>query len=82
VAHLNELPSHRGAYLLERTVGDEVEFTAMTLWDSMATILSFTGLDPSVAVVEPAARAVLARFDKVATHYEAAAFPAGHASAP
>jgi heme-degrading monooxygenase HmoA len=80
--HLRGQPGHRGAYLLERAVGGEVEFTAMTLWDSMEVIRSFTGRDPTVAVVEPAARTMLASFDEFATRYEAAAFPMGWASTP
>ena len=82
VPHLKELAGHQGAYLLERAVGGEVEFTAVTLWESMDRILAFTGPDPSVAIVEPAARAVLVRFDEFATHYEAASFPVGSASVP
>jgi hypothetical protein len=30
----NEIPGHRGAYLLMRQTDDQVEFLAVTLWDS------------------------------------------------
>lgn len=68
--HLTEIAGYRGAYLLRRDEGGEVEFLAVTLWDSMETIKGFTGPDPTVAVVEPEAQGALADFDNFATHYE------------
>jgi heme-degrading monooxygenase HmoA len=75
--HLKEIPGHRGAYLLRREDGAQVEFVAITLWDSMETIKAFAGDDPSRAVVEPEARAALASFDEFATHF-AVAYAATH----
>jgi uncharacterized protein len=67
---VHSLPGHRGAYLLRRPVGSGVEFTVLTLWDSMDAVRGFAGPDPERAVVEPAARAALADFDETVTHYE------------
>lgn len=64
------LPGHRGAYLLRRSVDSSVEFTVLTLWDSMDAVRGFAGTDPERAVVEPAARAALSDFDETVTHYE------------
>ncbi len=64
------LPGHRGAYLLRRSVDNSVEFTVLTLWDSMDAVRGFAGPDPERAVVEPAARAALSDFDETVTHYE------------
>ncbi len=69
---LQRIGGHQGAYLLRRTMGNRVEFLAMTLWDSLDTVRTFAGPDPDVAVVEPEARAVLAEFDEFACHYELA----------
>lgn len=69
---LTQLPGHQGAYLLTRKTGDEVEFLAVTLWDSLDSVKSFSGDDPEIAVVEPEARAVLSAFDDFARHYEVA----------
>jgi heme-degrading monooxygenase HmoA len=69
---LAALPGHRGAYLLTREQDGEVEFLAVTLWDSLDAVKSFAGANPTVAVVEPEARAVLSRFDDFATHYDVA----------
>ena len=70
VPHLKEIAGHEGASLLRRQVGGEVEFLAVTLWDSMESIRAFAGRNPDVAVVEPEARAVLTTFDEAVHHYE------------
>ena len=69
---LRTIAGHRGAYLLRRPSAGRVEFLAVTLWDSLDAIKKFAGDDPEVAIVEPAARAVLAEFDDFARHYEIA----------
>jgi heme-degrading monooxygenase HmoA len=67
---LQRVNGHRGAIVLMRDAGDEVEVTVLTLWDSMAAIARFAGPEASAAVVEPEARAVLTRFDAHVTHSE------------
>jgi heme-degrading monooxygenase HmoA len=69
----------RGFYLLRRESPDEVEYQVLTLWDSMDALRGFTGDYPERAVVEPAARAVLRRYDNEVRHYEVLA---GHAEGP
>jgi heme-degrading monooxygenase HmoA len=69
---LAALPGHRGAYLLTRETQGDVEFLAVTLWDSIESVKAFAGSNPDVAVVEPEARAVLSGFDGFARHYEVA----------
>jgi len=75
-----KLRGHQGAYLLSRQTDDQVEFLAVTLWDSIDSIKAFAGDDPETAVVEPEARAVLTGFDDFARHYEVIC--ASHASSP
>ena len=70
--HLKDLAGHRGAYLLRRESDGQVEFLALTLWDSIEAVKKFAGSDPDVAIVEPEARAVLAAFDDAVRHYEVA----------
>jgi heme-degrading monooxygenase HmoA len=69
---LPAIPGHRGAYLLKRPIenGNEVEFVAITLWESLAAIRGFAGESIDRAVVEPEARAVLSDFDDVVRHFE------------
>jgi heme-degrading monooxygenase HmoA len=68
--HLKDLSGHVGAFLLQKERGDEVEFLALTLWDSIESVKAFTGPDPQVAIVEPEGQAALSHFEEVATNYE------------
>jgi hypothetical protein len=61
---------YRGAYLLRRDVGDEVEFSTILLFDSFDALHEFGGDDYERAYVPPAAREVLSRFDETSAHYE------------
>ena len=70
--HLRNIDGHKGAFLLRREVGDQVEFVAVTLWQSIETVKGFAGPEPEVAIVEPEGRAALSAFDNFATHYEVA----------
>jgi heme-degrading monooxygenase HmoA len=83
VAHLQQktlpqlasIPGHRGAYVLRRVAAESdglVEFTVITLWESLDAIARFAGADPEVAVVPPEARALLASYDDRAVHWEVA----------
>ncbi len=56
--------------LLRRTVGHEVEFVTIMLFDSLDAVREFAGQDYEVAVVPEKARAVLAHFDERSQHYE------------
>jgi heme-degrading monooxygenase HmoA len=64
------IPGHRGAYLLRRETAGQIEFLALTLWESMQAVREFAGEDVETAVVEPEARAVLAEFDSFVRHYD------------
>lgn len=65
-----EIPGYRGIRLLRRDAGDEVEFVTMMWFDSIEAIRAFAGSDYERAVVPPAARALLSRFDDRSAHYE------------
>jgi len=56
--------------LLRRPVGAEVEFVTIMWFTSLDAIRTFAGADYEIAVVPPAARAVLSRFDDRSQHYE------------
>jgi heme-degrading monooxygenase HmoA len=60
----------RGIELLRRAGGDEVEFVTLMWFDSLAAVRAFAGADYERAVVPPAARALLGRFDERSLHYE------------
>jgi uncharacterized protein len=67
---LRSIKGHRGAYLLRRVVDGAIEFVVLTLWESMEAVRKFAGSQPEKAVVEPEAKAVLAKFDDFVTHFE------------
>jgi len=71
-AALPRIDGHRGACLLKRPLEDDVEFIAVTLWESLDAIRAFAGDAIDRAVVEPEARAVLASFDDTVRHFELA----------
>lgn len=72
---LERIAGFRGLFLVERRRDDEVEYVVQTLWDSMDAVRRFAGPHPERAVVEPAAAAVLLRFDEMVDHYEVLAAP-------
>lgn len=63
------IPGYRGIQLLRRDVGDEVEFITIMWFDSLDAVREFAGADYEQAVVPPAARQVLERFDERSAHY-------------
>jgi hypothetical protein len=60
----------RKIQLFRRAVGSEVEFITIMWFDSFDAVRAFAGTDYEVAAVPPKARALLARFDATAQHYE------------
>ncbi|MFL5493654.1 MAG: antibiotic biosynthesis monooxygenase family protein [Gemmatimonadales bacterium] len=65
-----QIPGYQGIELLRRTAGDSVEFVTMMWFDSVEAIRAFAGGDYEIAVVPPAARALLQHFDPRSAHYE------------
>lgn len=61
----------RGVELFRRLLDGEVEFLTEMRFESWDAVRIFAGPDWKTSVVPPAARAVLARFDEKAAHYEA-----------
>ena len=61
---------YRGIHLFRRDSGDEVEFMTVMWFTSLKAVRDFAGADYEAAVVPPAARALLARFDQRSQHYD------------
>jgi heme-degrading monooxygenase HmoA len=64
------IPGYRGIELLRRPAADAVEFVTLMWFDSIEAVRAFAGADYEVAVVPPAARGLLLRFDDRSAHYE------------
>lgn len=63
------IAGYRGIQLLRRELGDEVEFVTLMWFDSLDAVRAFAGEDYEAAVVPPAARALLSRFEARSAHY-------------
>jgi heme-degrading monooxygenase HmoA len=72
---LRGIEGYVDGYLLRRDSGDRVDFTVLTLWESLDAIRAFAGDDYETAVVPDAARLVLRGFDECVTHHEVAIGP-------
>jgi hypothetical protein len=59
-----------GLELFRRPLSSEVEFMTLMRFASWDAVKAFAGPDWEISVVPPTARAVLARFDDQAMHYE------------
>jgi heme-degrading monooxygenase HmoA len=64
------IPGYHGIELLRRQDHDLIEFVTLMWFDSLDAIRAFAGQDYETAVVPPAARALLERFDSRSAHYE------------
>lgn len=67
---IRQKPGCRGVHLFRREHGAEVEFVTLLYFDSLDAVRAFAGEHFDVAVVPPAARKLLARFDERSAHYE------------
>lgn len=65
-----QIGGFRGIQLLRRELGAEIEFVTLMDFDALPAVREFAGADYEVAVVPDKARALLARFDARAQHYE------------
>ena len=72
---LRDIDGYVDGYVLRRGSGDRVDFTVLTLWESLDAIRAFAGDDYETAVVPEAARRALRGFDERVTHYEVAIGP-------
>lgn len=64
------IPGYQGIHLLRREVDDGVEFVTIMWFDSLDAVRNFAGDDYEAAVVPPAARQLLSRFDERSAHYQ------------
>ena len=65
------IPGYRGIELFRRRAdGGTVEFVTLMRFDSLDAVREFAGPDHDAAVVPPAARGLLLRYDARSTHYE------------
>ncbi len=66
---IHRVNGYKGAHLFRRQDGEEVEFVAITYFESVDAVRAFAGLDYGVAVVSQEAKKLLERYDQRAEHY-------------
>jgi len=69
---IHRVPGFRGATLLTRRDGAEVEFVTITRFDDLDAVRGFAGEDYTKAVIAPDAAPLLSHYDERSTHYETA----------
>jgi heme-degrading monooxygenase HmoA len=70
VPELTAIPGFVSISILRRELADGTEFLIVTVWRSLDSIREFAGAEPDVAIVPPAAQAMMTRFDRRVAHYE------------
>ena len=66
---LLRIQGYLGGRVLQRQVGNHIEFLVETRWASWDAIRAFAGERPECAVVEPAAKDMLSHFDEYVVHF-------------
>lgn len=67
---LSDVMGFEGSYLLRRSVGGEVEFITIILWDSIDSPRTFAGPDYESSIIPEDRRKYLTRHDTKAAHFE------------
>jgi heme-degrading monooxygenase HmoA len=71
---MRSIPGFRGADVLRRDDGGEIEFVTVTRFDTLEAIRQFAGEQYETPVLEPEARALLSRYDERARHFVTSSF--------
>jgi hypothetical protein len=67
---IHAIAGYRGAWVMRRNVGAEIQFTTITRFETIDSIRAFAGEDYEAAHVAPRARELLSRFDARCEHFE------------
>jgi heme-degrading monooxygenase HmoA len=67
---IDRVRGFRGAELLRRELGDEVEFVTITRFASLDAVREFAGDDYDLAVISDEAHRLLSRFDERVAIYD------------
>lgn len=66
---IHRVRGYRGAQLFRRQEDEEVEFIAITYFETMDAVRGFAGPDCGVAVISEVAAKLLSHYDQRAEHY-------------
>src|SRR3954465_1897781 len=73
----DQIPGYRGAYVMRRDVGGEVEVGTVAFFDDLDAVKQFAGEDCTKAVVKGPAKKLLKGSDERSTHYDVVRAPGG-----
>lgn len=73
IPQLRTIDGYRGARLLQRPLGQEVELVVVTMWQSLDAVRAFAGADHEAAVVTKQAAALLSGYDPRVRHFDVVA---------
>lgn len=66
---IHRVKGFKGAHLFRRHAGEEVEFIAITYFESIEAVRGFAGPNYSAAVISEEAGKLLSHYDRQAEHY-------------
>jgi hypothetical protein len=71
IPQMRQLDGFRGVHILRRDRGDQVEFITVSMFESLDAVRAFAGDGYETPVIEPEAERLLARYERLAAHYDA-----------
>ena len=72
---ISKVPGFKGSYFLRRSVGNEVEFVTILLWESLDALKAFAGPDYELSIIPEERRKYLSKHEERAAHYEVVSGP-------
>jgi antibiotic biosynthesis monooxygenase (ABM) superfamily enzyme len=67
---MSKIPGYKGGIVLRRTLGDEIEFITIMVWESIEKLQAVAGVNYAMAIVPEDRLKYLSRYDKESAHYE------------
>jgi len=67
---VNKIPGYKGGIVLRRTLGDEIEFITIMVWESIDALQAVAGPNYEAAIIPEDRLKFLSRYDKESAHFE------------
>jgi antibiotic biosynthesis monooxygenase (ABM) superfamily enzyme len=67
---MSKIPGYRGGIVLRRTLGDEIEFITIMVWESLDALRAVAGAHYEVAIIPEDRLQYLSHYDKESAHFE------------
>lgn len=70
VGQFRKVPGNRGVYLLRRDIGDQYEYMAMSLWESLDAVKQFAGPEYMRALYYPTDHDIFTYRSPTSEHFD------------